>query len=56
MARAVLALRAADFTLDAARLSGTIPAAIGGILTPVVAFMSQPAVTFTLNQYSFGLL
>jgi len=51
MSKTAHAARAAEFILDAARPSGTIPAVIGGILGPVVAFNSHPAVTFTLNQY-----
>ena len=49
--RAAKPARAARFTLDAPEHSGTIPGAIGDILTPGVALMSNLAVIFTLNQH-----
>ena len=49
--RAAQPARIARFTLDAPEHSGTIIAAIGSILAPVVALTSNHAVIFTLNQY-----
>ena len=50
--RAAKPARAARFTLDAPEHSGTIPGAIGDILTPGVALTSNLAVIFTLNQHT----
>ena len=51
VSRAAKPARAARFTLDAPEHSGTIPGAIGDILTPGVALTSNLAVIFTLNQH-----
>ena len=51
VSRAAKPARVARFTLDAPEHSGTIPGAIGDILTPGVALTSNLAVIFTLNQH-----
>ena len=52
VSRAAKPARVARFSLDAPEHSGTIPGAIGDILTPGVALTSNLAVIFTLNQHN----
>ena len=52
--RAALPARSARFTLDAPEHSGTIPGAMGGVPSPVIALRLNHPVIFTLNQYRGG--
>ena len=50
--RAGVAAERSEGTLDVPEHSGTMPAAIRGIMQPVVAIFFDHTVIFTLNQYS----